>query len=202
MPDLPEPIDISKSNEYMLINRAIRARLKTWAIIEIHNHRRNLMNAALPHIPFDADGFFKAENFISDLANAFVFRKEDFDRFFTGDPTDQNLQFTHCMIVVGALKDDVTDEHGVVVKKRGEQTVLIAGCTPLKTDPTKYITTSDGVPGGPHLSKIATEHPPKAFKVTITDPNLSTVSLRKKLTNDNFLLAEEDKKDSRHKTIE
>jgi hypothetical protein len=172
MANIPEPIDIGKSNEYILINRAIRARMKTWAIIEINN-RKAVMNAPLPNIPADGDGFIKAQNFFSDLSNAFVFRKEDFERFFNGDPNDPthpDLKFSHCMIIVGALKRDETDAAGHVIKKRGEQTVLIAGCTPLDTDPDKFVTTSDGTQNGPGLINVATEHPPKGFKVRIQDP--------------------------------
>jgi hypothetical protein len=196
MADLPQPIDIKTANDYILINRAIRSRLKTWAIIEI-DKRKSLMNAALPNIPADKDGYIKAEHFINDLSNTFVFRKEDFDRFFVGDsdPSEphQDLKFTHCMIMIGALKQDETDATGKVVKQRGEPTVMIAGCTPLKSDPSKYIITADGTPTGPQLKNIATEHPPKGFKTTITSPDFAALKLAGKQRGKKYLLVEEIK---------
>ena len=90
-----------------------------------------------------------------------MFSKDDFLRFFDGDPDDPshtNLQFTHCLIIVGSLPaDDGT-------KKMGQQTIIIAGCT--KTIANTYTTSA----GGLSLNKVATEHPPRAYNVQVTDP--------------------------------
>lgn len=198
MPNTPEPIDITRSNEYIHTHRAIKERMKRWAIAEINGAHRNDMNANVPlpadppDIPADNDGFNKARNFYLDNSNAYVFRIEDFERFFLGtDPTNPGLQFTHCMIVVGALMNDDNDPAtGALRRERGKQTILIAGCSPLHSDPERFITTTNGRINGPRLQMIATEHPPYGHKVSIISPAFKILDADEIPTYNNVIITE------------
>ncbi len=153
------PITASEANDHLQTNAIIKERIRSFAEDAINNHTAQINKSSFG-IPADANRALKAINLTEDGNNFYVFSKDDFLRFFDGDPNDpshSNLQFTHCIIAVGSLPaDDGT-------KKMGEQTILIAGCT--KTGTNTFATNVGGV----SLAKVATEHPPRAFAAQITD---------------------------------
>jgi len=160
---LGEPIAINAANGYLFTNAVIKDRIKFVVNDhEINDHAAQInRGSGALGIPADPERAAKMINLFNDDSNAYVFSKDDFLRFFEGDPDpnepNNNLQFTHCLILIGSLP---RDDNG---KKKGEQTIVIAGCT--KEDDNTFITSAIGNT----LKNIATEHPPRSYQAKITD---------------------------------
>ena len=156
-------ITTDEANEYLRTNAIIKDRIKVFVEDAIEKNSRRINRASI-NLPEDPERADKATNLCDDVNNVYVFSKHDFLRFFEGDPEDADpthraLQFTHCLIILGSLPTNKDN------KKKGEQTIVLAGCT--QVNPTTYITaTADGST----LEKLATEHPPRDFTVEVTDP--------------------------------
>jgi hypothetical protein len=150
---LATPIDSVTANNYLQTNATIKDKARTYVVNAVMAHATQLNT-------YQAGLADKAQNFFNDGYNVYVFSKDDFERFFTGDPNDphSNLQFTHCMVIVGSLPADEI-ESGVVIKQKGEQTIMIAGCTEDTSNPGNYVTNVNGV----SLQKPGAQHPPRNY---------------------------------------
>jgi hypothetical protein len=165
---LGQPILAADANDYLFTNAVIKDRIRNYLEDAINAHQ-NQINRRSTNIPADSQRAEKALNLCDDDNNAYIFSKDDFLRFFEGDPDPaephQNLQFTHCLLIVGSL----TRPGGP--RKIGEQTIVIAGCT-KQADGT-FITQANGQV----LKNVATEHPPRSYQAKIIDPVTPTFKI-------------------------
>ncbi len=152
MPKLGEAIPLTEANQ--LIKQRIKITTTCNLFIDgsIEKNRKVLEKISTdepPESPF-FNFFQKVENSYSDGANAYVFSKDDFLRFFDGDSnaeTGGTGKADFIMILVGAHSVDSSPY------SKGNQAIMIAGCNRESADSTIYTTMKD-------WKMPVTEHPP------------------------------------------